>query len=90
MKNAYRFGSIRFSGRRGAGERREELLTTDHKTEYAVGYAQIYGDMCDGFAPIKDLYRTEIFALCRWRNTRGDGDIITAAVIERLPSAQLR
>jgi len=66
------------------------LLTTGNKSEYAVGYATIYGDMCGGFAPIKDLYKTEVFALCRWRNARGDGEIIPAAVIERAPSAELR
>ncbi len=66
------------------------LLTTGNKSEYAVGYATIYGDMCGGFAPIKDLYKTEIFALCRWRNARGDGEIIPNAVIERPPSAELR
>ena len=66
------------------------LLTTGNKSEYAVGYATIYGDMCGGFAPIKDLYKTEVFALCRWRNARGDGEIIPQAVIERAPSAELR
>ena len=66
------------------------LLTTGNKSEYAVGYATIYGDMCGGFAPIKDLYKTEVFAICRWRNTRGDGERIPAAVIERPPSAELR
>ena len=40
------------------------LLTTGNKSEYAVGYATIYGDMCGGYAPIKDLYKTEVFALC--------------------------
>ena len=44
------------------------LLTTGNKSEYAVGYATIYGDMCGGYAPIKDLYKTEVFALARWRN----------------------
>ena len=39
------------------------LLTTGNKSEYAVGYATIYGDMCGGYAPIKDLYKTEVFAL---------------------------
>ena len=66
------------------------LLTTGNKSEYAVGYATIYGDMCGGFAPIKDLYKTEIFALCHWRNARGDGEVIPVAVIERPPSAELR
>jgi NAD+ synthetase len=58
------------------------LLTTGNKSEYAVGYATIYGDMCGGYAPIKDLYKTEVFALARWRNTH--------AVIDRPPSAELR
>src|SRR5690606_735563 len=44
------------------------LLTTGNKSEYAVGYATIYGDMCGGYAPLKDLYKTEVFALARWRN----------------------
>lgn len=66
------------------------LLTTGNKSEYAVGYATIYGDMCGGFAPIKDLYKTEVYALCRWRNAQGDGEVIPNGVIERAPSAELR
>lgn len=66
------------------------LLTTGNKSEYSVGYATIYGDMCGGFAPIKDLYKTEVFALCRWRNRQGDGEVIPQAVIDRPPSAELR
>ena len=66
------------------------LLTTGNKSEYAVGYATIYGDMCGGYAPIKDLYKTEVFALSRWRNTVGGGEVIPNAVIERPPSAELR
>ncbi len=65
------------------------LLTTGNKSEYAVGYATIYGDMCGGYAPIKDLYKTEVFALARWRNTVGDR-VVPEAVIERPPSAELR
>ena len=65
------------------------LLTTGNKSEYAVGYATIYGDMCGGYAPIKDLYKTEVFALARWRNTVGDA-VIPQAVIDRPPSAELR
>jgi NAD+ synthetase len=65
------------------------LLTTGNKSEYAVGYATIYGDMCGGYAPIKDLYKTEVFALARWRNTVGDR-VIPDAVIDRPPSAELR
>ena len=70
------------------------VLTTGNKSEYAVGYATIYGDMCGGFAPIKDLYKTEVYAVCRWRNTQaaraGLGPVIPEAVIERAPSAELR
>ncbi|MBV2209494.1 MAG: NAD+ synthase [Thermomonas sp.] len=65
------------------------LLTTGNKSEYAVGYATIYGDMCGGYAPIKDLYKTDVFQLARWRNTVGDR-IIPQAVIDRPPSAELR
>lgn len=66
------------------------LLTTGNKSEYAVGYATIYGDMCGGYAPIKDLYKTEVFALARWRNAIGGAPVIPWAVIERPPSAELR
>jgi len=65
------------------------LLTTGNKSEYAVGYATIYGDMCGGYAPIKDLYKTEVYELARWRNTVGDR-VIPQAVIDRPPSAELR
>jgi NAD+ synthetase len=65
------------------------LLTTGNKSEYAVGYATIYGDMCGGYAPLKDLYKTEVFALARWRNTVGDL-VIPQGVIDRPPSAELR
>lgn len=69
------------------------LLTTGNKSEYAVGYATIYGDMCGGYAPLKDLYKTEVWALCRWRNAwrpAGTAPPIPPAVIERPPSAELR
>jgi NAD+ synthase (glutamine-hydrolysing) len=72
------------------------LLTTGNKSEYAVGYATIYGDMCGGYAPIKDLYKTEVFALSKWRNTVGgapagsSGGVIPPAVISRPPTAELR
>ena len=70
------------------------LLATGNKSEYAVGYATIYGDMCGGYAPLKDLYKTEVIALARWRNTVGNalggGMVIPVGVIERPPSAELR
>jgi NAD+ synthase len=46
----------------------EMLLTTGNKSEVAVGYATIYGDMAGGYNPIKDLYKTRVFETCRWRN----------------------
>jgi NAD+ synthase (glutamine-hydrolysing) len=70
------------------------VLTTGNKSEYAVGYATIYGDMCGGYAPIKDLYKTEVFDLARWRNAQEAGNqpgwVIPQAVIDRPPSAELR
>jgi NAD+ synthase (glutamine-hydrolysing) len=64
------------------------LLTTGNKSEYAVGYATIYGDMCGGYAPIKDCYKQLVYALARWRNRHGE--VIPQGVIERAPSAELR
>ncbi|GAB2493936.1 NAD+ synthase [Pseudoxanthomonas sangjuensis] len=66
------------------------LLTTGNKSEYAVGYATIYGDMCGGYAPIKDLYKTEVFALAKWRNAIAGEPVVPPAVIERPPTAELR
>ena len=78
------------------------LLTTGNKSEMAVGYATLYGDMCGAYAPLKDVYKTRVYRLARWRNekagpgTRGAGparnhdDVIPRAVIERAPSAELR
>lgn len=69
------------------------LITTGNKSEYAVGYATIYGDMCGGYAPLKDVYKTEVYALCRYRNAQvgeGEAEVIPQAVIERPPSAELR
>jgi len=69
------------------------LLTTGNKSEYAVGYATIYGDMCGGYAPIKDLYKTEVYALSHWRNAQqpdGAPPAVPPGVIERAPSAELR
>jgi len=66
------------------------LLTTGNKSEYAVGYATIYGDMAGGYAPIKDLYKTEVFALANWRNTVSGAAVVPEGVISRPPSAELR
>ena len=75
----------------------EMLLTTGNKSEVAVGYATIYGDMAGGYNPIKDLYKTRVFEICRWRNAhhRGwmqgpEGAVIPVRVIDKPPSAELR
>ncbi|MET4101136.1 NAD+ synthase [Roseovarius sp. MBR-78] len=75
----------------------EMLLTTGNKSEVAVGYATIYGDMAGGYNPIKDLYKTRVFDICRWRNahTRAwmagpAGAVIPPRVIDKPPSAELR
>ncbi|MQY43763.1 NAD+ synthase [Epibacterium sp. SM1969] len=75
----------------------EMLLTTGNKSEVAVGYATIYGDMNGGYNPIKDLYKTRVFETCRWRNAnhRGwmkgpEGEVIRPNVIDKPPSAELR
>ena len=64
------------------------LLTTGNKSEMAVGYATLYGDMAGGFAPIKDCSKTLVFSLARYRNSLGDA--IPERVITRDPSAELR
>jgi len=66
------------------------VLTTGNKSEYAVGYATIYGDMCGGYAPLKDLYKTEVYDLARWRNAVAGAPVIPWGVIERAPTAELR
>ena len=75
----------------------EMLLTTGNKSEVAVGYATIYGDMNGGYNPIKDLYKTRVFAMCRWRNENhcdwmkgAKGEVIPDRVISKPPSAELR
>lgn len=64
------------------------LLTTGNKSEMAVGYATLYGDMAGGFAPIKDCSKTLVYKLSRYRNELGEA--IPQRVIEREPSAELR
>jgi len=64
------------------------VLTTGNKSEMAVGYATLYGDMCGGFAPIKDVYKTLVYRLAVYRNTISP--VIPERVITRPPSAELR
>jgi NAD+ synthetase len=68
------------------------VLTTGNKSEMAVGYATLYGDMCGGFAPIKDVYKTVVYELARYRNSLAPAGqpVIPWRVIERPPSAELR
>ena len=75
----------------------EMLLTTGNKSEVAVGYATIYGDMAGGYNPIKDMYKTRVFDACRWRNenlrdwmTGPDVAVIPERIITKPPSAELR
>ncbi len=64
------------------------VLTTGNKSEFATGYCTLYGDMAGGFAVIKDVPKTLVFDLCRWRNTQGV--VIPPSTIERPPTAELR
>jgi NAD+ synthase (glutamine-hydrolysing) len=64
------------------------VLTTGNKSELAVGYSTLYGDTAGGFAVIKDVPKTMVYELCRWRNTKGE--VIPKAVLEKPPSAELR
>ncbi len=75
----------------------EMLLTTGNKSEMAVGYCTIYGDMNGGYNPLKDLYKTRVFDVCRWRNENHRafmlapaGALIPPSVIDKPPSAELR
>ncbi|MBF9034186.1 NAD+ synthase [Rhodobacterales bacterium HKCCE2091] len=75
----------------------ELLLTTGNKSEVAVGYATIYGDMAGGYNPVKDLYKTRVFETCRWRNRNHrdwmlapEGEVIPPRVIDKPPTAELR
>lgn len=64
------------------------VLATGNKSELSVGYSTLYGDMVGGFAPIKDLYKTHVYELARWRNR--SREVIPLASIEKPPSAELR
>jgi NAD+ synthase (glutamine-hydrolysing) len=70
------------------------VLATGNKSELAVGYSTLYGDAVGGFAPIKDIYKSDVWALARWRNeqaiSRGEAAPIPVRSIEKEPSAELR
>ena len=64
------------------------VLTTGNKSEISVGYSTLYGDTAGGFAVLKDVYKTQVYELARWRNGRGEA--IPAHTLARAPSAELR
>ncbi|MBY0280558.1 MAG: NAD+ synthase [Alphaproteobacteria bacterium] len=73
------------------------VLSTGNKSEVAVGYATLYGDMCGGYNALKDVYKTQVFALSKWRNENfhpdflgPDGKVMPERVITKPPSAELR
>ncbi len=73
------------------------LLTTGNKSEMSVGYATLYGDMCGGYSVLKDVYKTTVFALSRWRNAQRPphalgpaGAVMPERVITKPPSAELK
>ena len=75
----------------------ELLVTTGNKSEMSVGYATLYGDMCGGYSVLKDIYKTEVYALSEWRNTHapedsalGAKDVIPQSSITKAPTAELR
>jgi len=64
------------------------VLSTGNKSEMAVGYATLYGDMCGGFNVLKDLYKMQVYALSRWRNTQGH--VIPENIMTKAPTAELK
>jgi len=66
------------------------VLTTGNKSEMSVGYATLYGDMAGGFAVIKDVPKTLVYRLVRYRNARADSALVPESILERPPSAELR
>jgi NAD+ synthase len=75
----------------------EMLVTTGNKSEMSVGYATLYGDMCGGYSVLKDIYKTEVYALARWRNGNMPagalgrvGRVIPESSITKAPTAELR
>src|SRR5204863_3028964 len=73
------------------------VLTTGNKSEMSVGYATLYGDMCGGFNVLKDVYKTEVYALARWRNANlpkaalgPKGRVMPENILVRPPTAELR
>jgi NAD+ synthase len=75
----------------------ELLVTTGNKSEMSVGYATLYGDMCGGYSVLKDVYKTEVYALSHWRNAHRpdgalgpDGRVVPESSIAKAPTAELK
>jgi len=66
------------------------VLTTGNKSEFAVGYCTLYGDMAGGFAPIKDVPKTKVYKLVDYRNQKEGLDLIPKSIIKRAPTAELK
>ena len=73
------------------------VLSTGNKSEMSVGYSTLYGDLCGGFAVLKDLYKTQVYKLSAWRNAHKpesalgpDGAVIPQSIFTKAPSAELR
>ena len=66
------------------------VLTTGNKSEAAVGYSTLYGDTVGAYAPIKDVYKTVVYELVRWRNERDGAPVVPVNIVEKAPSAELR
>ena len=66
------------------------VVSTGNKSELAVGYSTLYGDMVGGYALLKDVFKTDVFRLARHLNERGADELIPVSTIERAPSAELR
>ncbi len=66
------------------------VLTTGNKSEAAVGYSTLYGDTAGAYAVIKDIYKTKVYELARWRNETSENEIIPTSIIDKPPSAELR
>jgi NAD+ synthase (glutamine-hydrolysing) len=73
-----------------ANDRGALLLSTGNKTEMAVGYCTLYGDMAGGLAVISDIDKLEVYRLVRWRNRQGRRPVVPERVLRRAPSAELR
>ena len=66
------------------------VLTTGNKSESAVGFSTLYGDTAGAYAVIRDVYKTKVYALCRWRNEQEDSPVIPENILTKAPSAELR